>query len=68
MPVAGLQVPTAWHWSDAVQITGFVPVQVPDWQVSVKVQASASSQGVSSGRSGLEHRPVPGSQVPTLWH
>jgi hypothetical protein len=28
-PVVGLQVPAAWHWSEAVQTTGAVPVQVP---------------------------------------
>ena len=28
-PVVGLQVPASWHWSEAVQTTGFVPVQVP---------------------------------------
>jgi hypothetical protein len=43
-PVDGLQVPASWHWSDAVQTTGFVPVQVPFWQVSVCVHALASSQ------------------------
>ena len=28
-PVAGLHVPAAWHWSDAVQVTGLLPVQTP---------------------------------------
>jgi len=28
-PVAGLQVPAAWHWSEAVHTTGFVPTQAP---------------------------------------
>jgi hypothetical protein len=28
-PEAGLQVPATWHWSDAVQVTGLPPVQVP---------------------------------------
>jgi hypothetical protein len=29
MPVLVSQVPTAWHWSLAVQVTGFAPVQTP---------------------------------------
>jgi len=29
-PVEVLHVPATWHWSDAVQTTGFVPVQTPD--------------------------------------
>jgi hypothetical protein len=28
-PVAVLQVPATWHWSRAVQITGFAPTQLP---------------------------------------
>src|SRR5882724_11704406 len=32
-PVLGLHVPALWHWSAAVQTTGLVPLQVPDWQV-----------------------------------
>jgi hypothetical protein len=38
-----------WHWSEAVQITGFAPVQTPAWQESVCVHASLSSHAVSSG-------------------
>ena len=29
MPVAGLHVPAAWHWSEAVQTTGLAPTQRP---------------------------------------
>jgi hypothetical protein len=32
LPVLGLHVPATWHWSLAVQVTGFEPVQVPPWQ------------------------------------
>jgi hypothetical protein len=32
-PVLGLHVPATWHWSCAVQVTGFEPVQAPFWQV-----------------------------------
>src|ERR1051325_1182098 len=28
-PVAGLQVPATWHWSDAVHVTGLPPMQTP---------------------------------------
>src|SRR5439155_985463 len=42
VPLAGSQVPATWHWSSALQVTGFAPVQVPAWQVSVWVQALPS--------------------------
>jgi hypothetical protein len=29
VPVDVLQVPATWHWSSAVQVTGFEPVHVP---------------------------------------
>jgi len=29
-PVAALQMPAAWHWSDAVHVTGLPPEQTPD--------------------------------------
>src|SRR5207245_1666913 len=67
-PVAGSQVPASWHWSWAVQTTGFVPVQLPPWQASVWVQASPSLQAAPLGLAGFEHWPVAGSQAPTSWH
>ena len=42
MPV--LHVPTRWHWSLAEQVTGLLPTQVPEPQVSVCVQAFPSEQ------------------------
>src|SRR5437667_443496 len=39
-------MPATWHWSSAVQTTGLLPVQTPLWQVSLRVQAAPSSQGV----------------------
>src|SRR6185369_6936019 len=48
-PVSGSHVPALWHWSDAVQTTGFAPTHTPAWQVSLCVQASPSSHAVSSG-------------------
>src|SRR5947208_4312522 len=63
-----LQVPATWHWSGAVQTTGFEPVEVPLWQVSVWVQALPSLQAVPLLAFGLEHCPEVGSQVPASWH
>src|SRR2546425_837211 len=67
-PVEGLQVPATWHWSLAVQATGLLPVQTPDRQESVWVQALPSLEGVPSGAAGLEQAPVEGVQVPATWH
>jgi len=68
VPVVASQVGAVWHWSSAAgQTTGFAPTQVPDWQVSVWVQASASSQVVPSAAAlGVEQTPVAVSQVPTV--
>src|SRR5204863_7633462 len=66
-PVAVLQVPATWHWSEAVQTTGLPPVQSPLWQVSVCVQALPSLQAVPLVVGGLEHVPVAGLQVPGAW-
>ena len=64
VPVAESQVPAVWHWSLAVHTTGFAPVHVPDWHVSVWVQASPSLQLVPSLTAGSLQAPVLGSQVP----
>src|SRR2546428_548263 len=68
VPVAGLQVPAAWHWSEAVHTTGFVPTHAPAGQVSVRVQALPSSQGAPSALAGLLQVPVAGLQAPAAWH
>jgi hypothetical protein len=60
-----LQVPASWHWSEAVQTTGFAPAQVPDWQVSVSVQPLPSEQAEPFCLAGFEHCPFAGLQVPT---
>ena len=45
----------------------------PAWQVPEALQVSAPLQGLPSlhdvpaGLAGLEHTPVAGAQVPTLW-
>ena len=67
-PVDGLHVPAAWHWSDAVHVTGFPPVHVPDWQVSVCVHAFPSLHDVPFAFAGFEHAPVAGLHVPAAWH
>jgi hypothetical protein len=56
-PVWVLQVPGTWHWSCAVQTTGFAPRHVPVPQESVRVQALPSLHVVPSGAAGLEHCP-----------
>src|SRR5437899_892902 len=68
VPLAGSQTPASWHWSRAAQTTGFVPVQMPDWQLSVWVQASPSAQAAPSVLFGLEQVPLAGSQTPASWH
>src|SRR5207245_2531427 len=68
VPLAGSQMPATWHWSRALQTTGFAPVQVPAWQVSVWVQAFPSLQAAPSALAGLEQVPLAGSQVPATWH
>src|SRR2546429_197247 len=65
-PVAGLQVPAVWHWSEAVHTTGFVPTQAPAWQVSLCVQSLPSSQGAPLDLTGLLQAPVAGLQVPAV--
>src|SRR5437762_2868106 len=67
-PVAVLQVPATWDWSEAVQTTGLLPVQSPLWQVSVWVQALPSLHAVPLLAFGLEHWPVAVLQVPATWH
>src|SRR5437870_3741437 len=67
-PVAVLQVPATWHWSEAVQTTGLEPVQVPLWQVSVWVSAVRCVRAVLLQGLGLEHWAEAVLQVPGTWH
>jgi hypothetical protein len=67
-PVPVLHVPAVWHWSLAVHVTGFPPVHVPVWHVSVCVQAFPSLQLLPSDLAGFEHTPVPVLHVPAVWH
>jgi len=68
VPVLGLHVPAAWHWSCAVQTTDGAPVQAPAWQVSLCVHALPSLQAVPLAFAGFEHIPVLGSHVPAVSH
>src|SRR2546429_5899282 len=54
VPLAGSQTPATWHWSEAVQTTGLLPVHTPLSQVSVRVQESPSLQAgpLGLGRFG----------------
>jgi hypothetical protein len=68
-PVPVWQVPGPLHWSPLVQTTGLVPVHLPDWQVSVWVQAFPSVHAVPLLLgTGAEHKPVPVWQVPGPLH
>jgi hypothetical protein len=68
VPLAGLQVPTPWHWSAAIHVTGLEPLQDPDWQVSVSVHLSPSLHAVPLAALGFEQLPLVGSHVPATWH
>jgi hypothetical protein len=67
-PVLVLHVPALWHWSEAVQTTGLLPVHVPLWQVSVCVHALPSLHAAPLVLLGFEHTPVLGLHVPAVWH
>ncbi len=67
-PVDALHVPATWHESEAVHVTGFDPVHVPLWQVSVCVHAFESLQAAPFAAAGFEHWPLEGSHVPATWH
>jgi hypothetical protein len=67
-PVAESHDPAVWHWSEAAQTAGFPPMQMPDWHVSVCVQASPSLHEEPLIFAGLEQRPVATLQAPAVWH
>lgn len=68
LPVAPLQTPALWHWSDAVHVTGLLPVQTPVWQLSTIVQRLPSLHVTPFVFAGFEQVPVTVSQMPALWH
>jgi hypothetical protein len=65
MPLLGSQM-SVLHWFPGEQTTGFEPVQTPDWQLSVWVQAFPSLHAVPFATAGLEQTPVDVLQVPTV--
>jgi hypothetical protein len=70
-PVAESQLPTAWHWSLAVQVTAAQrskPTHAPPTHWSPVVTGSPSSQTVPLAAAGLLQRPVDEAQVPASWH
>jgi hypothetical protein len=67
-PVAGLQVPATWHWSEAVQATVLPAVHTPVLHVSFRSHWFPSLQAVPSATIGFEHCPVVGLHVPAAWH
>jgi allophanate hydrolase subunit 1 len=66
-PLLGLHVPCTWHVAGAGQVTGFDPVHVPFWQLSLCVHAFPSEQAAPLGETGLEQTPVVGSHTPIAW-
>jgi hypothetical protein len=68
VPLLGSHVPAVWQSSVATHVTGFDPVQVPVWHVSVCVHAFPSVHDVPSDAGGFEQAPVLGVHVPATWH
>jgi hypothetical protein len=66
-PSAGLQTPTL-HGLVEGQVLALPPEQVPDWHVSVCVQALPSLQAVPFARAAYEHVPLTLLQTPAAWH
>lgn len=68
MPLAGSHTPARWHGSEALHVTGFDPMHVPIWHVSLWVHALPSLHVVPLDAMGFEHVPVLGSHAPATWH
>ena len=68
-PVEVLHVPAVWHSAGVGHTTGFDPVQVPLWHVSVCVHALPSLHDVPFvAFVAAEHVPVDGWHVPATLH
>lgn len=67
-PRVGSQTPASKQVPSEVQVTLLAGVHLPCWQVSLRVQALLSLQGVLAGDSGLVHVPLPVSHLPAMWH
>src|SRR5262249_7172713 len=66
LPVRGSHVPGPWQPSGATHWTGSAPAHAPAWHVSVRVQASPSSQSVPSRFGARSHCSVASLQTPPL--
>src|SRR5204862_398289 len=66
VPLAGLQAPAMWHWSDAVQVIGLPPTHAPPLQVSTVVQALLSLHGALLLVCAQVPAPLQTSSVQTL--
>src|SRR5437870_708981 len=66
VPIAVLHASTMLFRSEAVQTTGFPPVQTPAWQVSVCVHALPSLHADPSALAGFEQDPVAVSNFPAV--
>src|SRR2546422_461732 len=53
-PVLVLQVPTSWHWSEAVQTTGLLPVQIGSGPGRERVQMSVAVESLKIKWGGFE--------------
>src|SRR5262245_53655509 len=63
LPVAGSQVPTSWHWSDAAQVRAMPGLHAPaPSQVSAPLQAFPSEHDDPAG-VGMCTTPPTGSQA-----
>ncbi len=58
VPVLPSHVPSVWHLSSTVHVTGLAPVQTPVWQVSVWVHSVPSLQVAPSALAGLVQLPL----------
>ena len=67
-PLVGSQVPTAWHWSLAVHVTGFEPVHTPSAHAYAWLHGFVPVHAVPSPTVGFEHAPLLGLHVPATWH
>src|SRR2546425_54302 len=68
VPLAGSQIPATWHWSSAVQTTGFAPPQTPVLFNDTAAPESSSLSVHDALRIWLEQVPFAGSQTPATWH
>jgi hypothetical protein len=62
VPLVGSHVPTPWHWSLAVHVTGFEPVHTPAAQAYAWSQRLDPVHEVPSLTVGFEQTPLVGTR------